>query len=242
MKPSLFLFSTFRHYPYDCAMELMSRLVQDVRLSSGNKGYIWLLEHEPVITKAYRTPEEDLPKDLAIPVVATNRGGKATYHGPGQRIAYCVVPTPWFANNPKRYVANLEQWVINTLASFGVEGFRDDLGHGVWVKCANHKQKIAAVGVRMSMGVASHGVAINIHNDLKVYDAFVPCGIQHAGVTNLKTFIPEVSMYDWDAAFQSHAINIFPAELITLTEVPHIFLQKTPEEAEAHLALKGGDE
>lgn len=228
MSRHLYVLSSSHSYPYEQAMLVMDRLVMHVRNANINMGCVWLLEHEPVITVAQRTLHEEMPVSSSVPVVKTNRGGKATYHGYGQRIAYCIVPLAWFDNSPRNYVTALEEWVIQTMGALGVQGVRDERGVGVWIDIDSRRCKMAAVGVRVSRGVASHGVAINIHNDLPVYETFVPCGIHNAGVTNLQQCAPHVTFTVWDEVFVAKAANIFAASVEVLQQEPDIFFAQNP--------------
>jgi lipoyl(octanoyl) transferase len=142
---------------------------------------ILLLEHEHVYTAGTRTEASDLPPDDE-PLVEVDRGGRITWHGPGQLVAYPIVPLRQ-PLDVVGFVRNLEGALITTCATFGVHGERIPGRSGVWVPVP--PRKVAAIGVRVSRGVAMHGVALNVVNDLHSFDQIVPCGIADAGVTSL---------------------------------------------------------
>jgi lipoate-protein ligase B len=163
---------------YDRAHELQVRLRDQV--GSGEIGpTLLLLEHDPVVTYGRRGESGDLRHSLAqlesagIAVRATERGGRATYHGPGQLVGYPIVRVRWVAANMPAYVCALEEAIIQTLAALGIHGERIDEQPGVWIGDA----KIATVGLAVTHGVAWHGFAINVSRDLSGFDAIRPCGL-----------------------------------------------------------------
>ncbi len=142
-----------------------------------------LLEHEPVFTAGARTARHERPTD-GTPVVDVDRGGKITWHGPGQIVGYPIVrlvePIDVVA-----HVRRLEGILIEVLAGFGVEGYRVEGRSGVWVRRLRSEDKIAAIGVRVQRGVTMHGFALNCDNSLLPFSQIIPCGIADAGVTTL---------------------------------------------------------
>lgn len=193
--------------PYTEALTAMEERVDAIR--QGEKpGLVWLLEHPPLYTAGTSAKAEDLLQHDRFPVYATGRGGQYTYHGPGQRVAYVMLDLKQlFAPNPpdlRRYVFLLEEWIIRTLATFGVTGERREGRVGIWVPATHHKapdtkdqeSKIAAIGVRVRGWVSYHGIAINVHPDLSHYQGIVPCGIQHYGVTSLAALGIHADMHD----------------------------------------------
>ncbi len=151
---------------------------------------VWLLEHPPLYTSGTSAKAADLI-EARFPVHASGRGGQFTYHGPGQRIAYAMLDLRRRAPDVRRYVATLEEWIIRTLAAFGVVGERRDCRIGVWVrrpdKGDGHEDKIAAIGIRLKRWVTLHGIALNVAPDLTHFAGIVPCGIADPryGVTSL---------------------------------------------------------
>lgn len=149
----------------------------------GGEPTVLLLEHPPVYTAGKRTELGDRPVD-GTPVIDVDRGGKITWHGPGQLVAYPILPLP----DPIDVVAHvrrLEQVVIDACREFGLETVRIDGRSGVWVADPVMARKVAAIGVRVSQGVTMHGFALNCNPDLSWYDRIVPCGLRDAGVTSL---------------------------------------------------------
>jgi lipoyl(octanoyl) transferase len=149
---------------------------------------VWLLEHPPLYTGGTSAkPQDLLRRDL--PVYETGRGGQYTYHGPGQRVAYVLRDLKPHGNDLRRYVAELEEWLILALGGFGIRGERRAGRVGIWVDMARHggagEAKIAALGVRVRRGVAFHGVSVNVDTDLNAFQGIVPCGIRAHGVTSL---------------------------------------------------------
>ena len=166
---------------------------------------IWMLEHPPVYTGGTSAKESDLINIGAIPTHSTGRGGQWTYHGPGQRVYWAMLDLSKRERDVRKYVYNLEAWVIDILASFSIEGQRREGLPGVWVTRADINQphrmhKIAAVGVRISKWVTMHGVAINLNPDLRAFDGIVPCGVTDGGVTSFADLGHIVSMEELDMA------------------------------------------
>jgi lipoyl(octanoyl) transferase len=150
--------------------------------------------------------------DDRFPVYQTGRGGQYTYHGPGQRVGYVMLDLKKRQKVPdiKKYVWQLEEWIIRTLAKFDVKGERREGRVGIWVVRANGKEdKIAAIGVRVRHWVTFHGVAINVNPDLSHYGGIVPCGINEHGVTSLADLGIDVSMEEVDVAMQSAFTEVF---------------------------------
>jgi lipoyl(octanoyl) transferase len=151
---------------------------------------VWLLEHPPLYTAGTSAADGDILSPH-FPVFRTGRGGQTTYHGPGQRVAYVMLDLRRRGPDVRRFVASLEEWIIRTLAGFGVRGERRDDRIGVWVTRADkgnaREDKIAALGIRVQRWVTLHGIAINVAPDLSHFAGIVPCGVsdQRYGVTSL---------------------------------------------------------
>jgi len=177
---------------------------------------IWLLEHPPLYTAGTSARPEDLLSPDTLPVYRTGRGGQLTYHGPGQRIGYVMLDLRARGGDLRRYVHDLEDWIIRTLARFAVKGERREGRIGIWVASENREDKIAALGVRVRHGVTFHGIAINRDPDLRHFQGIVPCGIKESveqpfGVTSLERLGRRVSQADLDAALQSTFADVFLA-------------------------------
>lgn len=167
-------------------------------------GAIWLLEHPALYTAGTSAKETDLLR-VDLPVFATGRGGQYTYHGPGQRVAYVMRDLAQHHHSDLRgYVCRLEDWLIETLAPFGVTGERRTGRVGIWVDLAPYNRKgeakIAALGVRVRKSIAYHGISINLDPDLAAFGGIVPCGIREHGVTSLKDLGVTADMASLDAA------------------------------------------
>ena len=175
---------------------------------------VWLLEHPPLYTAGTSAREQDLLETGALPVYRAGRGGQLTYHGPGQRVGYVMLDLAARGGDLRRYVHNLEEWIIRTLARFAVKGERREGRIGIWVSSGNREDKIAALGVRIRHGVTFHGIAINRDPDLRHFAGIVPCGIKESpeqpfGVTSLEKLGRRISQADLDAALQSTFGEVF---------------------------------
>ena len=151
--------------------------------ADGERGdALLLLEHAPVYTAGRRSPPEDVIGELGAPLVETDRGGRTTYHGPGQLVGYPIVSLAEAGMGPKRYVEAVEQALIAALREFGAKAWREEGLTGAWTRGG----KVAAIGVKVARGVATHGFALNVSTDLRAYDAIVPCGIEGRAVTSVE--------------------------------------------------------
>ncbi|MGB4106329.1 MAG: lipoyl(octanoyl) transferase LipB [Alphaproteobacteria bacterium] len=166
---------------------------------------IWLLEHPPLYTAGTSAKAADL-LDKRFPVHQTGRGGEYTYHGPGQRVGYAMVDLKKRQKVPdiKKYVCDLQDWVIGALAEFGVHGVCREGRIGIWVNTPDGEKKIAAIGVRVRHWITLHGVSINVNPDLSHYSGIVPCGISEYGVTSLQDLGVDAAMDDLDEALRDH--------------------------------------
>ncbi len=183
---------------YEAAVEFMEARVAAIHAGTAPE-LVWLLQHPPLYTAGTSARPEDLVDPARLPVYRTGRGGQYTYHGPGQRVAYVMLDLRRRGGDLRRYVGNLEQWVIDTLARFNVKGERRDGRIGVWVdRGQGREEKIAAIGVRVRRSIAYHGISLNVDPDLSHYDGIVPCGIAAHGVTSLDALGLPVSMSDVD--------------------------------------------
>ena len=146
---------------------------------------IWTLEHNEVFTAGTSYKENEII-DKSIKILKTNRGGKITYHGPGQLICYFVIDLKKRKKDIRKFISIIEKTIIETLDFFNIKSFSDKENIGIWNKENGKTKKVAAIGVRISKWIAYHGFSINISNKLEKYDAIIPCGIKDKGVTNLK--------------------------------------------------------
>ncbi len=169
---------------YENAVAQMERRVAAIRAGEARE-LAWLLEHPALYTAGTSAKAEDLLDAGRLPVHVSGRGGQYTYHGPGQRVAYVMLDLQSRGGDLRAYVTRLEDWLIATLAHYGVRGERREGRVGVWVVDGASEAKIAAIGVRVRRWVTYHGVSLNIAPDLDHYRGIVSCGIQEHGVTSL---------------------------------------------------------
>lgn len=164
---------------------------------------VWLLEHPPVYTAGTSAdPAEVL--DARFDVIETGRGGRHTYHGPGQRVAYVLLDLSRRGRDVRRFVHALEGWVIATLADFGVEAWAVPDRVGIWTRDVDGSEaKIGAIGVRVRRWVTMHGLSVNLSPDLSHFGGIVPCGIAEYGVTSLEKLGITLAPEAWDRAFAS---------------------------------------
>ena len=169
---------------YDYAIKFLEERLIDI---SNNKksDLIWILEHEEIYTAGSSYKEEEiLNKDINL--IKTNRGGKITYHGPGQLICYFVINLNHRNKDIRKFISIIEKTIIESLSRYKISSFGDPKNIGIWINDKTDIKKIAAIGIRVSKWIAYHGFAININTDLTKYEGIVPCGISDKGVTNLK--------------------------------------------------------
>lgn len=195
---------------YDAAVAEMERRVALIRDGAAPE-LVWLLEHPPLYTAGTSARPEDLLDPQHLPVHHTGRGGRYTYHGPGQRIAYVMLDLARRDRDVRCHVHRLEEWMIRTLARFDVHGERRDGRVGIWVRSGEAEEKIAAIGVRVRRWVTYHGVALNVDPELAHYRGIVPCGIAEHGVTSLKALGVAASMTEIDAALRATFAEVFDA-------------------------------
>jgi len=170
---------------YEDAITFMEKRLHEISEKKSNN-LVWILEHEEIYTAGTSYNEKEII-DKSINVIKTNRGGKITYHGPGQLICYFVIDLKKDKKDIRRFISIIEKSIIDTLSSYNIKTFADKENIGIWHDNNNQIKKVAAIGIRISKWIAYHGFSINISNDLKKYESIIPCGIQNKGVTNLKT-------------------------------------------------------
>ena len=169
---------------YAVAIKILEERLLDI--SNNKKGdLIWLLEHDEVYTAGSSYKEDEI-LNKNIKLIKTNRGGKITYHGPGQLICYFVIDLKKRKKDIRKFIILIERTIIESLSEFNIKSFSDPKNIGIWVEDKSNVKKVAAIGVRVSKWIAYHGFAININNDLTKYLNIIPCGISDKGVSNLK--------------------------------------------------------
>jgi len=169
---------------YDDALAFMEKRLLDISQKKSND-LIWILEHEELYTAGTSFKEDEI-LDKSINIIKTNRGGKITYHGPGQLICYFVIDLKKEKKDIRKFISLIEKTIIETLKSYNIDTYADKDNIGIWYNDNSQIKKVAAIGVRVSKWIAYHGFSINIKNDLKKYQAIIPCGIADKGITNLK--------------------------------------------------------
>ncbi len=197
----------------------MEARVADIHAGRANE-LLWLLEHPPLYTAGTSARTADLLEPARFPVHVAGRGGQYTYHGPGQRVVYAMLDLRARRQDVRRFVWDLEEWTIRTIARFGVTAERRSGRVGVWVVRSDkpplpdgtpREDKIAAIGVRIRHWVSFHGLSINVEPDLSHYEGIVPCGITGHGVTSLVDLGLPVTMADLDAALAETFTEVFEA-------------------------------
>ena len=178
---------------------------------------VWLLEHPPLYTAGTSARDGDLLQPARFPVHRTGRGGRFTYHGPGQRVAYVMLDLQRRRPDLRAYVAALEAWLIGTLGAFNIRGERREERVGVWVRRPERgegaEDKIAAIGIRVRRWATFHGISLNVDPDLSHFDGIVPCGVRGRGVTSLVDLGRPVTMAEADAALRAAFEEVFGATL-----------------------------
>ncbi len=194
-----------RLVPYEAAVAAMEARVEAIRAGNAAE-QVWLLEHPPVFTAGTSAEPGEVRDPGGLPVIPTGRGGRVTYHGPGQRVAYVMLDLNRRGADLRGFVRGLEDWLIRALARFNLRGLRRAGRVGIWIERGGGREdKIAAIGVRVRRWVTYHGVALNVEPDLAQFARILPCGIDTGpdsrfGVTSLVDLGLPVTMADADAA------------------------------------------
>ena len=195
--------------PYDVAMTFMEKRVSEIKNGTAEE-VVWLLEHPPLYTAGTSANTSDLLEPKRFPVYEAGRGGQYTYHGPGQRVAYTMIDLKKRGGDVRRYVSDLEEWIIRSLAGLDVTAERRDGRIGIWVsRDDGSEDKIAALGVRVRRWVTFHGISINVTSDLSHFGGIVPCGINEHGVTSLTDLGNQASMADLDQHLRTSFEEVF---------------------------------
>ena len=194
---------------YEDAISFMEDRLKDIDLKKVDD-LIWVLEHNHIYTSGTSYNENEII-DKSINIIKTNRGGKITYHGPGQLICYFVIDLKKGKKDIRKFISVIEKSIIETLNLYDIETFADKENIGIWYNDNSTIKKVAAIGVRVSKWIAYHGFSININNDLKKYDAIIPCGIKDKGITNLE----QIKNQNYDE-LKNKLIEIFKTNLKNL--------------------------
>jgi lipoyl(octanoyl) transferase len=197
--------------PYPQALDFMTARAAAVAEGRANE-LVWLLEHPPLYTAGTSAKREDLLQPDRFPVYETGRGGEYTYHGPGQRVAYVILDVSRRGRDVRKFIQDLEAWLIGAAAQFGVKAGPREGRVGVWVgRGGEREDKIAAIGVRLRRWVSFHGIAFNVAPDLTHFGGITPCGISDPryGVTSLSDLGLTADMADLDAALHLSFGEVF---------------------------------
>jgi lipoyl(octanoyl) transferase len=200
--------------PYEVALADMESRAAAVRAGEA-KELVWLLEHPPLFTAGTSADPAELFNPLGFPVYEAGRGGRYTYHGPGQRVGYLVLDLEKRGKDIRCFVHSLEGWMIAALAELGVAARREPGRIGIWTGEGSAEAKIGAIGVRVRRWVTLHGFSINVAPDLAHFGGIVPCGIADYGVTSLAALGQDARMERLDAALG----RSFPAFLNALSDI-----------------------
>jgi lipoyl(octanoyl) transferase len=202
---------------YDQAVAFMESRAAAIAAGEADE-CIWLVEHPPLYTAGTSAKPEDLTDPDRFPVFDSKRGGQYTYHGPGQRVVYVMLNVGKRGHDVRRFVQQLETWVIAALEEFNVQGHIREGRVGVWVERPDKprtlsgglaEDKIAAIGIRLRKWVSFHGISINVEPDLEHFTGIVPCGISEHGVTSLVDLGLPVTMADVDVALKRSFTQVF---------------------------------
>ena len=174
------------HQPiaYKKAIDFLEQRVEKVHAELEDE-LIWILEHDSVYTKGVSATDKDLLVPNLFPIIETNRGGKYTYHGPGQKIVYFVINLNKREKEIKTFVRNVEKWIISILKDLNISSYSDPKNIGIWIKNNNKENKIAAIGIKVKKWIAYHGFSLNINVNKTDYRGIVPCGISNKGIINI---------------------------------------------------------
>ena len=193
---------------YDDAIKFMEERVQLIHSDLADE-LIWLLEHPPLYTAGINASDHELIEKL-FPIYQTGRGGKYTYHGPGQRVVYLMINLKKRCNSDiKLYIKYLSHGVINTLKHFNILGKFQKNRIGIWIDDHGREKKIAAFGIRVRKWITYHGLAINVSPNLAHYQGIIPCGLQNYGVTSLDALGVKISLYKLDILLKKEFNKIF---------------------------------
>ena len=187
--------------PYEEALAFMEERAAAIRAGTARE-CVWLLEHPPVFTAGTSADPAELFNPQNFPVYAAGRGGRYTYHGPGQRVGYLMLDLEKRGKDVRRFVHALEGWMIDALGQLGVAAHRAEGRIGIWVGEGAQEAKIGALGVRVKRWVTLHGFALNVAPDLSHFTGIVPCGIEEFGVTSLDMLGKQMPLTSVDAALK----------------------------------------
>jgi lipoyl(octanoyl) transferase len=206
---------------YPNALALMEQQVEGIIRKTAEE-MLWLLQHPPLYTAGTSAKSADLLNSQGFPVYQTGRGGEYTYHGLGQAVGYVMLDLHQYRQDVRWYICTLEQWLVETLAVFGVKGERREGRVGIWVVTPEGTEaKIAAIGVRLRRWVTFHGVSLNVNPNLQHFQGIVPCGIKEFGVTSLEALGIDVSLEEVFSVMEEVFKKIFISQESAPAATPH---------------------
>ncbi|HIA22064.1 MAG TPA: lipoyl(octanoyl) transferase LipB [Alphaproteobacteria bacterium] len=201
--------------PYKSSVEAMEQRVAAIRTGVARE-LVWLLEHPEIYTRGTSANEDELLRKPRFPVFETGRGGRYTYHGPGQRVIYVMLDLRRRGSDIRAYVRDLEQWLIDSLADFGLNAERRLGRVGIWIpRDDGCEAKIGAIGVRVRRWISFHGVSLNVEPNLDHYSDIVPCGVLDHGVTSIADLGLKIKMSDVDFVLRQNFEKNFGATIDT---------------------------
>jgi lipoyl(octanoyl) transferase len=208
IRPSVELIRS-ENVEYSLALTKMNELYQEVSVRD-KFGYLWLLEHDDVFTIGRSGSEDDILDKSVVPIIHTDRGGKVTYHGKGQRIIYPILNLNKFDDlkDIKKYVRKLESWIIKTLSDIGIKAKADPNKIGIWTDELRSK-KIASIGIKIKKWISLHGIAINFSTNLDHFRKIVPCGLESDEICSINSLGCNVSLSDFDKILLENFIKEF---------------------------------
>lgn len=194
---------------YEDTVKLMEDKVASL-INKSSKEVVYLVEYKDVYTAGTSFKANELLDPGDIPVIYTNRGGKFTYHGSGQRVIYPIVDlaSEWGQKDLKLYIKLLEEWIINSLLYFGIKAFTINGMVGIWVKENGVPAKIASIGVRVRKWIAYHGIAVNISTNLDMFSGIIACGLRDVPVTSLKKLGVDITLEQFDKVIKDKFFEI----------------------------------
>ena len=169
---------------YDAAISYLEDRSSKI-VNNKSRELIWILEHPSIFTAGKSYIKKDIV-DQSIKIVETKRGGKITYHGPGQLICYFVIDLNKRKKDIRKFIKIIEKSIIDALKEFNISSHSDRNNVGIWININGESKKIGAIGIKVKKWIAYHGFSINISNNLDKYKAIIPCGVRNKGITNLK--------------------------------------------------------
>ncbi len=193
---------------YQESIKAMDKRREDILTQKANSLF-WLLEHNDVYTAGRSSKSDDL-LDKTIAITQTDRGGKYTYHGPGQCIGYIIADLKQFNNGKldiRKFISYIEKTIINTLLYFGIKSFADRDNIGIWVNHQNQKLKIASIGIKISRMITTHGFSLNVNPNLTKFNAIIPCGISNYGICSMASLGLKVSAQDVKNVLRQSFLN-----------------------------------